>query len=156
MGAAKPCIHLGPQVCKGLAEAAAAWDAALAALRRPADAGGAGDGLEGAVHELDDLFQRDLGGVFLQLVAAADAALAAQEAAVAQGEEDLLEKFERDVLLAGEVLDGEVRASRSARHGEQGAQGVFGFFGELHGGQALGREGRGFKMQNGSGGHFAL
>src|SRR5215210_6045231 len=86
-----------------------------------------GAGSEGAVEELDDLEDRDVGGIAGEGVPALDAALRAQDARAAQDREELLQELHGDVATAGELADGDGRApARAAHAGElgQGADGV--------------------------------
>jgi threonine dehydrogenase-like Zn-dependent dehydrogenase len=93
----------------------------------------AGDRIKRTIEQRDYLAQRDPCRMRDELVATAHAALATQQTAVLESEQDLLKELQRDMLFAGEILDGEVRALALTSHRHKGAEGVFGFFGELHG-----------------------
>ena len=88
---------------------------------------------EGPFEVTDDVGEPDLGGGPCEAIAAGDAAAAFDEAAVAEGIEDLLEEALGDVLFLGDLLDADdSRAVMQAQVGE-GTQGVFATDGELHG-----------------------
>lgn len=131
-GGIEPDLHDGLEVEEGASEAAATDGTAFAGAGLGAGVFAAGDGLEGAVDEFDDLAEGDVGGGSLHLVAAADAAFAAEDTAVFKGEKDLFEELEGDVLFGGEIVDGEGATSGFTAHGGEGAEGIFGLLGEFH------------------------
>lgn len=131
-GGVEPVLHDGLEVEQGATETAATDGAAFAGAGLGAGIFAAGDGLEGAVDEFDDLAEGDVGGGSLHLVAAADAAFAAEDAAVFEGEEDLFEELKGDVLLGGEIVNGESATGGLTTHGGEGAEGIFGLLREFH------------------------
>ena len=131
-GGIEPVLHDGLEVEQGASEAAATDGTALAGAGLGAGVFATGDGLEGAVDEFDDLAEGDVGGGSLHLVAAADAAFAAEDTAVFKGEKDLFEELEGDVLFGGEIVNGEGATGGFTAHGGEGAEGIFGLLGEFH------------------------
>ena len=128
-------MHPGLQVGEDAPRAAAAGGAAVAG-GFPASAGfrrRAAHGAEWPVHCGEDFRQGNARGREVQLIAAADAAPAFEQAGLFQREENLLEELERDVLRGGQFLDLGNGVEWLAGHGSEGTQGVFGFAGDAHG-----------------------
>jgi hypothetical protein len=106
--------------------------------------GGVGVGAEGAVDGFDDVQEGDLGDGARKEVAAADAALAAEDAGAFQLHEELFELGEREVGPAGDFGDGDGFAvSADAGETDECAHGDAGFVGdEQHGVNASDRAGQ--------------
>ena len=106
--------------------------------------GGIGVGAEGAVDRFDDLQEADLGDGAGEEVAAADAALAAEDSGALELHEELLELGEREVGAAGDFGDGDGFAvTAGAGQPDEGTNSNTGLVGdEQHAPQGIGSGGQ--------------
>lgn len=92
----------------------------------------AADGGQGAVQQSDYLAQGDLVGWLDQDIAAADPAATGQKAGMLQLQENLLQKFHRNMLPFGDVLPLEAAFPIVPGEFNEGTEGVLAFFGKFH------------------------
>ena len=94
---------------------------------------GAGQWIKRSVEDRDDLAEGDAGGFGHKLIATAHATLAAQQAAVFEGQEDLLQVRLGETGSLGDVADRRRSVAAVQRQREQGATRIVAAGGDLHG-----------------------
>ncbi len=98
-------------------------------IGRLADAADRG---QGAVQNADDLPKRDVLRGFSQGIPAPDPAAAGQQSGTLEGQEDLFEKFHRDMLAFGDFMPLQHPAAIGGTEFQEGAKPIFAFLREPH------------------------